>query len=426
MDTFDKAVQEEDRGDRWLSSGDIRKATRFYARSIDLYQQAMQNNVGSTIDCIYNIVRIKSLVWTKAIKTGELLGTPEQNDSKWPTSAQYLVNMYEEALALIGDKEQARDLIYNYAQALREAGEEEQDGTQWFQRAMQILEQALVTSDGEGACDHQTHDHAQAPEQEEGFKGTSIDDQAQLLVLYIECACQTLENLDVVPGDDAYESVRAKADAALGSLNHMVALHGPQLEEKTVQEVGICLAQYQSVLASSVEEIDSIWADESLLQMVSDIEPAKQFARAESYLDYFHNKEEFKNDGQLGWQIYTKAGQTLASAQTQCASKMTAYDKIKMYIARGDIEWLRSKLQTESAVANQARLLANASQLYANALNVSALAPNAETQQAQREAKVKQYVLSLGSSAIDIDDVVRVAGPQATIILRDMSSQGLI
>lgn len=188
-DYFDEAVLEEEHGDRWVDSGDIPKAIRFYQRAEDYYKQAIglashsilnsssrssnqltpssssnslqknskqqqhSDNDLSDQEIIdnssYNYARMQYLIFSKLVKTGEIdnldparLGVRLDGSGVVPLDIQQVLVTQTNALAAVSQPPSSLDHLYTYAQVLQEAGEEAEDMAM-VKRACEIFGEIL-------------------------------------------------------------------------------------------------------------------------------------------------------------------------------------------------------------------------------------------------------------------------------------------
>lgn len=169
---LDCGVEEEESGDRWVDSGDIAKAVRFYQKAAGYYQQAISNvqssgglpAAGQSVsenrqileDAMYNLSRMQYAIYTKVVKTGEVdgfdpkrIGVPLDGSGIVPTDIQQVLKTQEEAMNISQQVNGGAqfgtvsiDLLYTYGQVLAEAGEEAEN-VQAVQRAAECFQKVL-------------------------------------------------------------------------------------------------------------------------------------------------------------------------------------------------------------------------------------------------------------------------------------------
>jgi hypothetical protein len=413
-DYLDHGVTEEDHGDRWLGSGDMPKALRFYQRANKLYRQAVQLDNGSSWishDAVYNIARMKFVIYVKVVKTGlidHIRSQIEQEDPDRTIIANTIddvIHIYQEGLTRISSNgEPPTDMLYNYAQVLSEAGEDKDDAQLLLEAAKtfeQVLAKQLTHLDERGQQNHQIEDDDDDGSLNDDKKSTP-DGILDTIVSFIHCMISLFELRQPFAG---YEEARSKGDELCNQARDVVSQFVNEIPGDSIAEAAISMAQYATVFAKNLDEVTVIWS--------GDLPNTAQryLAQADAYIDL----QEVTTSEDVLWTAYSLAAKTLSSVQDNSPTI-----KRKILVARGDIDWLRSQLTAAAAVKNKDVLVQNARVFYQNAINVVALAQDAESDLLVREATVKKMVLD-GSSDEDIVNMVAVAEN----VLQQIEQQGL-
>lgn len=429
---LDRGVTEEDHGDRWISSGDVPKGVRFYQRAYRLYERAVALDGPTTWiarDARYNMARMQYVVYSKVVQTGLLATIAEQLEpepdpakSVVAQSIRTVVDTHEQVLAA----EFRTDAAFNLAQALTDYGEDAGDATA-LARACGVWERLLAEQQRRMAEKNGSRvatDYAQAEEDVDDDEATP-EAVLETAVAYLGALEAYIEVLrDNTPADEfdgpspgAALTQGEQLCAAIGSL---VSPDGrqdtgtdtnntPEIDAEGRADALIAVARWRAATATqSLEDVDSIWT--------SLPETAERLLEQANCYVALGERSPSPTDA---WTAYSRASQALARAQ---ALANTPLLRKRAWVARGDVELLRARLDAPAAVRNRAVLVKNAGVFYQNAATADSLAADFDNAVLAAESRVKRAVVDAGPAVTDAVTSLPLAGR----VIADMRDQGLI
>lgn len=451
---LDAGVDEEDHGDRWISSGDPAKAIRFYQRACKFYAQAVQydgSQSSISLDCLYNVARIQFLVYSKVIKTGVLpdIAKDLNEDSDTFPAVVSDLNTIEKTheaaidLSLHINGSSALDLLHNYAQVLVEAGEEF-NSIDKFSKAFQLMDDIVkrenqeflnmlsteVDEDEDIDLEKKSKDlmvaantNRAAVMQNQVSESDNKDmitptNLLETVISYIQ-GITTFYSLIIdgsLPVSDDIETIYARGVDLLDKAHSLISEFGTSaatnkvvsdnnIEREPIEEALLAVAQYNSsttilkalvtnqLSSISVVTLNSIW-DQTNLDSKS-----RFMAQSDALMELAGALSKFDDTKMqtLSWDAYTATSKLVTESLSRCKGIQTqaVSAQRKLYKAKGDIEYLRSCLKIPAAVKNNAILLQNAITFYSNVIKLSSLGISLEDQLIVQEATRKKEALEL-------------------------------
>lgn len=516
---LDAAVEQEEHGDRWIDSGDIPKALRFYQKADSYYKNAASqipsygrgmnltnpNPLSSTFieDVSYNFARLVFAVYSKVVSTGEIdsldpntVGVPLDGSGVVLLSIGEVLQVFESTMSAVeqsaGHESIPLDLLFTYAQVLTESGEEMENLDKLF-KALSVYEHVFVKQlealndlkelENENSTNNeQVNIDSNSTINISSANGTSPSAFVDTIHGLLECINITLElNRDeataAIPQNEVFDKCIEK---------YRMALHGwfsilkdfffecPNTEifqmmkigATLVQETNIAFTQVISTLCQSVDQMVELWSSISIYPFAnpqSEVallinalfatsgntsfglgsaviiipnSPDRNMAAGDAFYG-FAERAGVSED--VKWAAYSKAlvffkqGWTISLDPSTAGVDQTLQVltqnisipnlpalfldlpatspilKLKLLIARGDTDLLRSTLNTPSAQASLAVLRKNAENMYVSASNLQLVVPasssasgetgvrlvgnSPEAQRLKLEVKIKLYLL---------------------------------
>lgn len=333
---LDAGVDEEEHGDRWIDSGDIPKAIRFYQKAARYYQQAISlaqqaipgpavlgsrrvsvENQQIRDDATYNLARMQYVLYTKVVKTGELdsldagrLGVPLDGSGIVPASIQQVLQMQELALNTVqqssGSGAVPLDQLYTYGQVLAEAGEDAEN-SEAVQRAAEcfqtILERQLVALcelEEEEVEESAATNSAPQPDSQQSEKTIQLSTTDGVVPSsVVETVTSLLDTLNIVlelsrddttpfikPQPQVALSLQATAATVVQLLQLLAKYNAGTTENKflaipqePIDDAYIAIAQLLSTCSESVDTLLAVWTAPALTPVQS-LNPADSALQA--------------------------------------------------------------------------------------------------------------------------------------------------
>ena len=480
-DFLDCGVEEEEHGDRWIDSGDVPKALRFYQKAFTLYMRAVDmgrqrgpatasDDVKFVQDAAFNVARMQYVVYSKVVKTGLIDEMPNVVPSEGgvvPASLEDVARAHEQALALI-QQGVPTDLLYTNGQVLAELGEE-RESAEILSRALESFQKVFEyqvnelkqtvnidqVAEGGSVIAPETTNATQKTEEMSVGQAVTPSSTVETIVSCLDCLNTLLEICrdEDSPYITPQPAVANYVTAALAGIHIMVrdffnivtqfGVEGTDsgtfvsVSQTLAQETAIAIAQLLSTCAESLELLTSIWTS-SLISQESVETVGKVLGTTEHTVQLPETTERYMaaSDAFLGyierprispedqWTAYGKASALLKRAWEVVQPSTPVLVKLQLLVARGDVDFLRSRLPIPAADKNKAVLQKNAGNMYVSAINLpssrmSISEGGTAGQQIRNEARAKLLVVQ-GKQ----DEIQGVPGWQR--ILSGMQSQGII
>lgn len=486
---LDAAVEEEEYGDRWIDSGDIPKALRFYQKAFNYYKSAgsefssssnprIPGNIANLAnpsntqiatvneDVYYNYARLVYAVYSKVVKTGEIdlldpktAGIPLDGSGVLVYPIGNVLQVVESMVSAV-EKSTGRDnipldLLFTYAQVLTENGEETENQANLLQ-ALSVYEHVFYKQveglnelkvsfgDNNNSTNNEIIDikDKSSTVNMSAANGTSPTALVDTINGILECINILLElnrdgSTSKITQNDVFDQCIEKyklmvkgwfsvlQDFYFNGSNDDEAFQAMKLEASQVQETNIAFTQIISTLCESIDQIVELWSSiciypfpnpqSEVVQIVNALfgiensterpesvviipnSPDRNMAAGDALFGF---AERVGVSDTLKWSAYSKAlnffkqGWTIASDPStagvdQTISQLTQHInipnlsnlfmelpptspilKLKLLVARGDTDLLRSNLDTPSAQASLAVLRKNAENMYVSASNL--------------------------------------------------------
>ncbi|VVT43998.1 uncharacterized protein SAPINGB_P000251 [Magnusiomyces paraingens] len=483
---LDAGVDDEEHGDRWIDSGDIPKAIRFYQKAAGYYQQAitMSRSNDKTIrdDATYNFARMQYVVYTKVVKTGELdnldlgrLGVPLDGSGIVPTGISQVLQTQEHALNEVGSNGIngiPLDQLYTYGQVLAEAGEETEN-VATVQRAAEvfqgILERQLVAiseleneefDDGEITTveNPQQADKTVALAAQEGVVPTSVVETITSLLDSLNTLLELSRDDStpfILPQPPVPQCLEAVANT-VRQLSQISTKYNGTSDQKTsflaipsrvLSDAHIAIAQILSTCSESVECLVAIWTEPPSSPVLVEFLPKVlgpnisrkplglpdtvhcALAAADALFGY---AERPGISADVRWTAYSRSLTILKTAWERVAAGATGYadadpaEKLQVLMARGDAELLRASLQGLPAAEKHREVLRrNARNMYTSADNLPLVASGVKLTGSSPEILRMKREIHIKTALLDgrTDDPV-LQGVGAQRVLAAIREQG--
>lgn len=402
---LEAGIEEEDGGDRWTSSGDVAKGVRFYQRAYRLYRKCIElgnNDVESKQDAIYNICRMEYVVYNRVVKTsvladieGQLEDDSEEEGSVIVRDIRNIGKHYEEAVEMLGGIEKCQiDLLYNFGQVKVETGEELDDPA-YIEQGVKIFEVVMNRQ-----ADQIKEMAGYTVENEEESSNYGPRALSETMVTY-------LQGLYLLVEDESQSVDRLHAEQ--DKINQVIQeFHNLQTEydlddiklKEDMQLIEVQLKGLEYIKQGALEE---------LIAYIREIDSDPETSRAlhmieiDLFLDYIAQND---CEDQLKWKAYSLALTAASNGLRKDNSRSDPINQIKLYIIKGDLEWLRLNLRPfPSAVHNAKTLESNAKAMYTTAINhtQNCLNVNWDMENLGREASVKLQLLTDSYSPVPRD-----------------------
>ncbi|KAA8897777.1 hypothetical protein TRICI_006654 [Trichomonascus ciferrii] len=404
-DFLEAGIEEEDGGDRWISSGDVAKGVRFYQRAYRLYRRCIElgaDDVASKQDAIYNICRMEYVVYNKVVKTGvleeisgQLEDDSEQDGSVIVRDIRNIGKHYEEAIEMLGGIEKCQiDLLYNFGQVTVETGEELEDPA-YVEQGVKIFEMVMNRQ-----ADQIKEMAGYTVENEEESSNYGPRALSETMVTY-------LQGLYLLVEDESQSVDRLHAEQ--DKINQVVQEFHNLQSEYDLDDLR--LKEDMQLIETQLRGLEHIKKNDldGLIAFVREIDSDPEASRAlhmieiDLFLDYIAQNDP---EDQLKWKAYSLALTAANNGLKKENSRSDPINQIKLYIIKGDLEWLRLNLKPfPSAVHNAKTLESNAKAMYSSAINHSqnCLNVNWDIQNLGREASVKLNLLNNSYSPLPKD-----------------------
>lgn len=412
---LDAGIEEEDGGDRWLNSGDIAKGVRFYQRAYNLYRQCIDassssSNNNDKQDAIYNICRMEYVIYCRVIKPGIYDEIKDQLENDEAVIVKDIINIgkhYEDAIDLLGGVENCNsiDLLYNYGQVLIETGEEIDDleflkkGVGIFELVMSKQSEQLKQLEGfteiqehqgqeEETNDNQNHNNSN------NFGPNAL---AETLTTYLQGLYLILE--DENSSIENFDSKQDHVVEIIDKFNQLKATYA--IAPKLIEDMEVIKLQIQGLKFIKNADLDGlidlIRSQENNSE--NDIVP-RYMIEIDLFLDYITHNAAVLSD-HLKWKCYSLALNSASNGLKKLSDTSSTSDpinQIKLWIIKGDLEWLRLNLKQNNfpnAIHNSKTLESNAKSFYTTAINLTknTLNVNWDIQNLANEARIKKAVL---------------------------------
>ncbi|CAN6649999.1 hypothetical protein TRVA0_024S00716 [Trichomonascus vanleenenianus] len=409
-DHLDAGIEEEEGGDRWISSGDVAKGVRFYQRAYRLYKRAVELATPSDQevkqDARYNVARMQFLIYSKVVQTHYLpviaseLEPEPSGDGVVIQDIASIVASHEEAVAQYSSPEDCPiDLLYNYAQVLVEAGEETSSAEYFYKasEAFKTVIQRQVAQIKEIAASEPIPEASQntEPDEKSGDITEKVDKSEDITSTGVNfgplALADSLTNYlgAVTKSVETIQEAVANPEDIIGQLNEVIEQFNEELTPEAVDEARIAVAQSLSAArinsgnVPSQSDLEEIWSQPWLPQSA-----ARFMAQADALMDL----AEASNSGDAAWAAYSAASKVIQ--QGLGLNQLTPVSKARLWVAKGDLDVLRSRLDTPAAARNGPVLAKNAAVYYTNALNLQVLGSSFELDLAKREANAKRAFIT--------------------------------
>lgn len=448
-DFLDCGVEQEENGDRWIDSGDIPKALRFYQKAFGFYDQAIlgrttPGNSKFVNDAAFNVARMQYVIYSKVVKTGLL----EDVDQKTLAETYHVVPKDLEAVARahalaleISQGEMQVDLLYTNGQVLAELGEDLEDlsllekAIDSFQQVLEyqlseakksVIEVEETSSGDNGDGANATENATEKTEEISVGEVVTPSSIVETIIATLDCFDTVLELCRDEQGPFISSTGQSAevAEAAIAGIHVLVqeffgiinqfGVEGTEDGRFTsvaldlAQETAIKFAQVLSTCAESVDVLVAIWTTEISPSSVPILEkvlghsqtitlpetPEKYLAASDSLIGY---TERTGIPVEAAWTAFAHASSLLKKAW-EMSSTSPVTIRLQILIARGDVDLLRSKLALPVAEKNLAVLQKNAINMYTSAVNLpltsgmSLSSGGTAAKLLKREATVKQLL----------------------------------
>lgn len=477
-DFLDCGVDEEDHGDRWIDSGDVPKAVRFYQKAFDFYARAIDMGqrdpqaIQFVQDAAYNVARMQYVVYSKVCKNGQL-SRDMANYAVVPKALEEVAAAHSRALALVPQGKMPTDLLHTYGQVLAELGED-RENLDLMRQAVDSFGQVLTYQ----LSELQTMEESkQESVEESNTSGLATPDKAtkktenvsiaegvtpsaavETIVAFLDAINTELELCrdDNSPAITPQPAVAENVKSAIAGI-HVVAreffgligrfgVEGTEgctfvsVASDLAAEAAITFAQTLSTCGDSLDLLLGIWSSEVISQesvpileavlglrnntITLPVTAQRFLAASDAFIGY---AERPGVSAEIQWSAYSQASALLKRAW-ELASASSSIDvsvKLQVLVARGDVDFLRSRVPLPAAEKNREVLLRNAANMYASAINLpgapmSLSSGGTAGQQLKREAKVKAMIVRGAPES----EIQTVEGYQT--ILENSRAQGLI
>lgn len=444
-DFLDCGVEQEENGDRWIDSGDIPKALRFYQKAFGFYDQAIlgratPGNSKFVNDAAFNVARMQYVIYSKVVKPGLL----EDVDQKTLAETYRVVPKDLEAVARahalaleISQGELQVDLLYTNGQVLAELGEDLEDlsllekAIDSFQRVLeyQLSEAKKSVIEIEEASSRDNRNEVNATEKAEEISVGEVVTPSSIvetIIATLDCFNTVLELCrdETGPFISSNGQSAEVAEAAIAGIHVLVkeffgiinqfGVEGTKdgrfasVALDLAQETAIKLAQVLSTCAESVDVLVAIGTTEISPSSVPILEkalgqtqtitlpetPQKYLAASDALIGY---TERTGIPVEAAWTAFAHASSLLKKAwEMSTTSPVTI--RLQILIARGDVDLSRSKLALPVAKKNVAVLQKNAINMYTSAVTLpltsgmSLSSGGTAAKLLKREATVKQLL----------------------------------
>lgn len=443
---MDAGTNEEDSGDRWLSSGDLAKAVRFYQRAYVYYNRAIELGDGSgpvIKDAKYNILRMKYVIYVQVIKPGKFERISNNLENEGLQVIEKDIGRiarahFDECEAVGGMEICDIDLLFNYAQTMSEFAEaqseaESRDGEgpdymSIFKTAIMVFRKVATRQEDQldGLNDHhisaqdldgdenmidadkikqikEEQQQEQGEEEEEGstnFGPTALIETyislIQCLMTFMECVADDERHHEV--GEGNAFSASEVTDALLSAL----AKYYYDLDPQLIEEAQII--NYKAMSAAinfnspsftpqlRFERLQMIWADTPLPEI-----PQQYLVKADAFLDLAsHDADNLSNDQDFLWSIYSVAVKSLNTALALAKQQKNYNLAQKIYVSLAEAELLRSDLpNSANSQKNRPTLLKNVRTYYSNVIKLPVFGSTDESEELVKQSN--EYLDSLPS-----------------------------
>lgn len=429
-DYMEAAIEEEDQGDRWIAS-DLAKGVRFYERAFGLYNQVLSRTTSEEliVDARYNMLRMQFFVYTKVVKSGYLpeiqgkIANESGGNQVVVGKITDLVQLFRELISTASSRDDVDiDVLFNYAQVLTEAGEEE-DNAGYLTEACQVFEailarqmpqlEAIIQSFGS-----QESESVNEPSNDELEKvGESAkqdapryakQSEAVVPATVLETLVSLINSITSIYELDQPIDMDHQSDLVVNQIQALMAMNLPdslKLEASAIDEALVAIAKLRSAqllarqpaTSQVLEQLQSIWSDPAMASATS---ASRFLAQSDIFQDFAHQA----TSGSEAWQGLGQAAKSIDSplqaaiSSSSGTSNISTQEKIRLWIQRGDIEFARSQLDYEASIKHRSVLERNAQTYYRNASNVQSLGAGAA--ELHLEASVKMQLV--GNNQIDI------------------------
>lgn len=431
-DFRDAGVDEEENGERWIDSGDVPKALRFYRKAQILYEKAVElgkasNGIGPNAqfanDAAYNVARMQYMIYSKVVKTGLIADV----DARTLADVQHTIPANLDsvarvcAIAMNLTHGQVRtDLLFTNGQVLAELGEDREDlgimsrAAESFQQVLQF--QIGELNKGDIYTPAETVEEAvvmsgtrQAKEQTEEIyvhESVTPSSTVETIVNFVDCINTLLELCrdEDTPFITPAPAVANYTSGAISGLHEIVrhflwivTKYGVEGTENSTftsvssgvaNEAAIGLARVLSTCAESLEVLISVWTADQISvstvdggivekalgmaaeQTISLPETCEKLLVASDALVGYTERPKVTNESQ--WAAMSHASVLLKKAweMVNNDSQAPVATRLKVLIVRGDIEVIRARMDVAVAIRNKETLQKNAINLYMSAVNL--------------------------------------------------------
>lgn len=419
----------EDFGDRWIDSGDVPKALRFYQRAYTHYNQAIskgRNVPGEGIhinDAAYNVARMQYVIYNKVVKNGVFdtiaPNTQAEVQEVVPQSLDDVELAHRRALELV-EGQTHTDLWYTYGQVLSELGEEKEDlqlimkAVEFFQKVLELqLTKLKQTADFEVEEGDENlplaseHMRGADGQQQAMSKSEEVDIDAGVsssLVVETIVSCLDCFNtlLELCRDDDSpvitphpavaeYVSIGLNGVQVLArefyGIVEKFGVEGTSsgvftsIGETYAEEAAIAFAQILSTCAEDLPTLVAVWTQPLINEKSVSIVPKVLGMDETIRLPATVQRYLAASDALIGFTERTGVpAETLWSALSQASallkeawnisSEATPTLKLQVLLARGDVDYMRTKVPLSAVEKHRAVLEKNAVNLYTSAMNL--------------------------------------------------------
>lgn len=378
-DYLNAGTDEEDSGDRWIKSGDVPKGVRFYQRAFRYYLKVIELATTASEDqeiandSKYNMARIQYVVYTSVVKPKLLLKIQDKLEPNDPglivMNIETVAANHEQTINQTGGQDECLiDLLYNYAQVLSDCGEEVDK--RYYQNSSSLFTKCY---------------QRQVKEQ---FPPVII---LETMISNLRCCTAMREEEEeestIVSNSTPNSNLENIETQLISEIDRLITEIGQDDDNNcinTVNDGRIAVAQYLSTINNNDQQkLMEIWENGELTLPCT---AQRYMAQADAFISA------------STWTCLSQAAKSLQQGLNLNKSNNTNItDTVKLWIAKGDVEWLRSNVNSEVALKNQNTLRSNARVFYTNGLNTlkrTIVADGgSELPQLKREGEVKINVL---------------------------------
>jgi hypothetical protein len=326
--------------------------------------------------------------------------------------AQHIETIVESHERIL-DGEFHTDVAFNLAQVLVDYGEDTgqelvlQRGLNIWDKILDEQKRKLVNS-RERLTENYTESSETVEDDEDEVTQAAVLETVVGYLGAIESYNEVLRGNNGSSENAGLATARSKGDELCELVGEVLSHEDESLNDALAHEAMITVAQWRCIDAATPQQVDDIWNSGQLPEISE-----RFLEQANCYITLGD-----KNYSDL-WTAYTRAAQSLSKASELATTPLI---KKRAWMARGDVDVLRARLDVPAAVRNRDVLLKNAGVFYQNTYTADSLAANFDNSLLAAEARVKKAVVDAG---LEVTDAV-AALPLASRVVSEMRDQALL